>query len=283
MLLALFVLLSLGGTLGILLGADAFSSLQWLWMLPVGLVGSILGALVLVLGPCIVAILVIDVRKPQEHDSKFYRWLSEELILFLRTLLRMRIHVEGFEKVPPQGRFVLVCNHRHDSDPAFLLSVLKGRQLAFIAKKEVADMFAVGKLLHKLSGQFINRENDKEALKTILRCIRLLKEDQASVAVFPEGYVYESRTLHHFRHGVFKIATKAKVPLVVCTMRGTREVFHNILHFKATDIHIRFLATITEEEYRDITTVELSERVYAMMAADLEPDGLVYHGEEAEN
>ena len=39
MLLALFVLLSVGGTLGILLGADAFSSLQWLWMLPVSLVG----------------------------------------------------------------------------------------------------------------------------------------------------------------------------------------------------------------------------------------------------
>lgn len=276
MLLILVAILSCAGALGICFGVDAFASGQWFWVLPVSLVASVLVTVLLVLGVCLVLILVIDLKKPQEHDSKFYRGLAEHLIDFLRTVLRVYIKVEGFEKVPPQGRFVLVCNHRHDSDPAFLLSVLKGRQLAFIAKKEVAQMFVVGKILHKLSGQFIDRENDREALKTILRCIRLLKEDQASVAVFPEGYVYENRKLHHFRHGVFKIATKAKVPLVVCTMRGTREVFYNILHFKPCHIEIRFLATITEDQYRDLTTVELSEQVYAMMAADLAPDGLVH-------
>ena len=276
MLLVFVAILSCAGALGVCFGVDAFASGQWPWVLPVSLVAAVPVTTLLTLGVILVMILVIDLKKPQEQDSKFYRGLAEHLIDFLRTVLRMRIQVKGLEKVPPQGRFVLVCNHRHDSDPAFLLSVLKGRQLAFIAKREVADMFAVGKLLHKLSGQFINRENDKEALKTILRCIRLLKEDQASVAVFPEGYVYENRKLHHFRHGVFKIATKANVPLVVCTLRGTREVFYNILHFKPCDIELRFLTTVTPEQYRELTTVELSEQVYAMMAADLAPDGLVH-------
>ena len=36
-------------------------------------------------------------------------------------------------------------------------------------------------------GQMLNRENDREALKTIVTCIRLLKDDEVSIGVFPEG------------------------------------------------------------------------------------------------
>ena len=107
------------------------------------------------------------------------------------------------EQPIPSGRFLLVCNHLHEIDPAVLLRAFPKSQLAFISKREVSNMFLVGKFLHKMLGQPINRENDREALKTILNCIRLLDEDKASVAVFPEGGIRGGHVLHPLRHGVF--------------------------------------------------------------------------------
>ena len=35
-------------------------------------------------------------------------------------------------------------------------------------------MFMVGPMMHRILSQFLNRENDREALKTILNCIRII-------------------------------------------------------------------------------------------------------------
>ena len=146
------------------------------------------------------------------------------------------------------------------------------RLVAFISKREVQGFFLVGKVMHKLLCQPINRENDREALKTIVRCIQIIKEDKASIAVFPEGYIYDDRKLHHFRPGVFKIATKTKVPIVVCTMHGTHEVLPKAFKLKPSQVQMHLLQVIYPEDYEGLTTVELSERVYELMAADLGPE-----------
>ena len=133
-------------------------------------------------------------------------------------------------------------------------------------------MFIVGKVMHKMLCQPINRENDKEALKTIIKCIQILREDKASVAVFPEGYIHEDKKLHHFRSGVFKIAKKTEVPIVVCTLKGTKDAISNLLKHKHTYIEASVLQVIAPEEYKDITTVELGEQIYQIMADDLGAD-----------
>ena len=126
--------------------------------------------------------------------------------------------------------------------------------------------------MHKILCQPINRENDREALKTILKCIQIIKEDKASIAVFPEGYIQPDKKLHHFRPGVFKIATKTKVPIVVCTLQGTMHVLRNFLHLKPSTVDLHLLKVIYPEEYESLTTVELADRIYQMMAEDLGPD-----------
>jgi 1-acyl-sn-glycerol-3-phosphate acyltransferase len=142
-------------------------------------------------------------------------------------------------------------------------------------------MFLVGKLMHKILCQLINRENDREALKTILRCVDILKNDQASVAVFPEGYTSMDEKLHPFRAGAFKIALKAKVPVVVCTLQNTQKIFHNALRLRPTDVHLHLLEVIPVEEVERLTAVELSHRVHKLMADDLGP-GNVLQSEENE-
>ena len=224
---------------------------------------------------------IVDLNKPQEHDSKFYRFVLKLVVPVIMTLLQMRVHTSGLVKTPKDGRFLLVCNHINDLDPVTLLRYFSGSQLAFITKRENMSMFLVGKLMHKILCQPINRENDREALKTILNCIRLIKEDEVSIAVFPEGYTSLDGKLHKFRHGVFKIATKTKVPIVVCTLQNTNKVFHNALRVKPTDVHLHLLEVIPPEFYENMTAVELGEYVHSLMAKDLGPELVLQYEEKA--
>ena len=248
------------------------AGLHSLWLAPVSFLGSFLSLFVLAFLVLWGASLLANPQKPQQHDSRFYRTLMGLYIELLIPVARVRIHTKGLEQTPKAGRFLLVCNHLHEADPVILLHFFRKCQLTFITKQEVQSMFLVGRLMHKILCQPVNRENDREALKTIINCIRLIKEDEVSVAVFPEGYIKPDRKLHHFRSGVFKIATKTNVPIVVCTITNTNHIIKNFLHLKPTDVDLHLVKTIQPEEYAGMTTVEIADMVYHMMAEDLGPE-----------
>ena len=256
----------------ICMATGSFAGLTWLWLLPVLILGFVLLGILLAFLFLLILASVVDLNKEQKEDSKLYRKTIELYLQSALPPLRWHITTKGMEKVPATGRFLLVCNHVSLADPVVLLRVFTGKQLAFISKKENQSMFLVGKVMHKMLCQPIDRENDREALKTIIKCIQLIREDKASVAVFPEGYIHEDKKLHHFRSGVFKIAKKTEVPIVVCTLKNTKDAISNLLHHRHTPIEVSVLETIQPEAYKDLTTVELGERIYDLMAADLGPD-----------
>ncbi len=250
----------------------AFESLWVLLWLPLGFLGSFLLLAVLAFLFLWVMCQTIDTSVPREHESKFFRRMCEEYAAAIQLAVRVRVHTQGLEKIPEKGRFFLVCNHLSLADPVILLKYFKGKQVAFISKRENSSMFIVGKAMHGLMCQTVNRENDREALKTILKCIQLIKDDEVSIGVFPEGYIHKDHKLHHFRSGVFKIAQKTKVPIVVCTLKNTPQVFENMPKLKPTDVELHLVDVIAPEAYEGMTTVDLGNMVYDMMAKDLGPD-----------
>lgn len=272
MLLALITLLSALTAAGCCVLAEGFASLRFLWLLPLSFAGAFLVLLILVFGFLVLAILPLKKDGVYAHDSRFYRTLTNLYIDLIITLVGLRFETKGLEKRPKDGRFLLVSNHLHEIDPAILMHFFPKSQLAFIAKQEVKDMPLVGKILPAIQGQFINRENDREALRTIIKCIQLLKDDEVSVGVFPEGGINELRKFKHFRPGVFKIAQKAKVPIVVCTLRNTHNVLGDLMKLKRSTVPVHVLEVIQPEWLEGKTTVEIADYVYGIMAADLGPE-----------
>ena len=247
-----------------------FESFAWLWQLPVLFLALWLAQTAAVFGVLLIALSRVDQNVPQEEDDPFFRTFAKLLVPFIKTALGLRVEPKGLEMIPKEGRFMLVCNHLDDSDPAVLMHYFRNYQLAFISKRENKDMFIVGKLMHKLQCQLVNRENDREALKCILKCIEILKNDRASVAVFPEGYESLDGRLLPFRPGVFKIAQKAQVPIVVCTLQGTEDVIRNLKKLKPLPkVKFHLLEVIPAEELEGKTTVEIAQRVRQIMLADL--------------
>ena len=243
------------------------------WLLPVVFVAAFLMLALLAFLFLLYLCKRVDQSVPQEDDDPLYRKVTNLYISSVLPVLQFHVKKKGFEKLPRDGRFMLVCNHCSLADPILLLYTMPNYQLAFISKKENQNLFVIGPMMHKIQCQLLNRENDREALKTILRCIQILKEDKASIGVFPEGGILsEDGKLHHFRPGVFKIAQKANVPIVVCTMKNTLNSVPNLLHLKPTHVEVSVLDVIPPEEIKGVTTVDIAERCYQLMAADLGPD-----------
>lgn len=274
MLIGIMIALSLLASTALCAGTGAFDTLSFLWVLPIGFLGSFLLLAGVVFAVILIACALVDPDKPREKDSRFFRLIVRHVVETIVIIARIRVETKGLEKIPRSGRFMLVCNHLHEADVAILMHYFKDSQLAFVSKRENRNMFIVGKVMPMLLCPLINRENDREALKTILRCIQLLKEDKVSIGVFPEGYIHKDRKFHEFRPGVFKIAQKANVPIVVCTIRDTHHILKNFLNGKPSNVALHLLDVIPAEELQGKTTVEIAHRIHNMMAEDLGDDYL---------
>ena len=256
--------------LSLLLSAVLFACMDWpLLMLPVLFVGIFLALALLDLGFLWAVCALVDLNKPQEEDSRFYRSVMHVYIEALIQLVLVRLHTKGLENTPKDGRFLLVCNHLFIADPGIVLHCFRKSQLAFLTKKENYSLPFIGAFMHKILCQPIDRENDRQALKSIIKCIQLIKEDKVSVCAFPEGYTSKDGRVHPFRPGVFKIAQKTGVPIVVCTIQNTREIFKNLRHLRHTDVELHLVEVIPPESYAGMNTVALSDMVYEKMIADL--------------
>lgn len=240
-----------------------------IWMLPVYFVGYFAVFYLVAVLFCVIICAMVNLKKPVEKESRFYRAAMELYIDLLISFFRVKVQTKGLEKTPENGRFLLVCNHQQLADPGILLAHFRKSQLTFISKKENEKLPIINKFMHMIRCQLIDRDNDRQALKAIIECIRMIKADEVSVGVFPEGYTSKDGKLHHFRPGVFKIAQKANVPIVVCTINGTGPLFRNWGKLKRTDVDLHLVDVIPAEDLAGKTTVEISDMVYEMMIKDL--------------
>lgn len=236
------------------------------WLVPVILIASFIALVILHIAVLALSILFVDVDKPAQ-DTEIFRMLINGFLKIAFPLLRVRVHITGEEKIPTDEPFLLVSNHIHDLDPAVIYYAVPNSRLAFIAKREVRDLFPfVYKALHKLGGLPIDRENNREAVKTIISATKLIKEKTNSVAVFPEGYVSKSGELLPIRNGALKMATKSQSKIVVCTLWGTKDIPKNLFKRK-TDIYFDVLEVIDTAD--NSHTVELGEKVHQLMQENL--------------
>ena len=259
-----------------------FSNLHWLWVLPLGFVVRMALCAAAIFGFLVFICSRVDQSKPQEEDDPFFRRFAYAIIDAVSALARMKVVTSGLEKTPKDGRFLLVCNHINDIDPAVLLKYFKKSQLAFISKRENQDRFIIGPVMYKILCQGVNRENDREALKTILQSIKKIKEDEASIGEFPEGRITGDELMHPFRSGVFKIALKTQVPIVVCTLYGTQNVLKNAMRLRPSDVDFHLVKVIYPENYAGMTATEVGNMAYELMARDLGPDKVWQRPEDTE-
>ena len=247
----------------VIAGLIAGISLNLLWVLPLGFVCSFL--LCVLVYVATVGIMCLPVSKKREYGSvnSAYKSALDGAYGFIMRVSGVRLHVSGLEKLPEE-EFLLVQNHVSNYDNILTGAALKHRNLAFVSKPENFKIPIVGRIIARNLYIPIDREDARNAVKSINRAAELIRSGVTSVGIYPEGTRSKTGVLGEFRSGSFKAALKAKCPLVITAIRGTEKIKKNIFRRK-TDVYLTVLAVIMPEELMLKRTTELSDMAHGMI------------------
>lgn len=241
------------------------------WMLALMLVvlyaAFFLASIVLYILVTAVIAAFVDRNKPQERYQGFYWRIMYRVMMLIMFFCRIRVRVSGLEKLP-EGRFLLVGNHSSNFDPIITGYALKDYRLAFVSKPQNFKIPLVGGVVHKCCFLPIDRENDRAALKTILDAAAKLKSGLVSFCVYPEGTRDHGSELLPFRNGAFKIAQKAKVPIVTAALKNADTIWKN-WPFKRSAVRLEILEVMDTDTVAALKTAEIGEHVRALLAREL--------------
>ena len=133
--------------------------------------------------------------------------------------------VEGLERVPRHGPFLLVANHRSLADPPIIgwaVGHKVGRVIHFMAKEEMRRWPIIGWLAEGSGVFFVRRgEGDRSAQRAALS---LLAEGRP-IAIFPEGTRSKDGRLGPAKPGAALLAIRSGAPLLPVAITGTERLF----------------------------------------------------------
>ena len=233
------------------------------------ILGALLAVLILYflfLGVCA---LPVSPDKTYEKNSPFYRFLLESATVVALKLLRIRVHISGTERLPKDEKVLFVCNHRSNFDPLVTWCALKDWKLAFVSKPENFKVPFFGRIIRKCCFLPIDRENPRKAIITINKAAKLLKKQEVSIGIYPEGTRSRNCRLLPFHNGVFKIAQKAEAPIAVLSITGTEKISQRT-PFQPTDVYLDVLEVLPGENIKEHKTEMIGMAVRHLITNNIE-------------
>lgn len=133
-----------------------------------------------------------------------------------------KVIVTGEEHIPLRGGVVFISNHQGNFDIPILLGFID-KPKAFIAKKELKKFPLISSWMYYMNCVFMDRSSARAGLKAIQEGVAFLKQGYSQI-IFPEGTRSRGEQLGEFKPGSFKLATKAGVPIVPVTIKGSYKI-----------------------------------------------------------
>lgn len=130
-----------------------------------------------------------------------------------------KINIYGKENIPKDIPVLFVSNHQGNFDIAIFMSHID-KPKGFVAKIELNKVPILRVWMKHINCVLMDRSSLRKSVEAITKGIKVLKSGH-SLVIFPEGTRSKSDNMGEFKAGSFKLATKANVPIVPVTMKGT--------------------------------------------------------------
>ncbi len=147
---------------------------------------------------------------------------THRMVRLFLCLAGIPLAVRGLEHVPSRCACVLAVNHASFLDGLVMAAALP-EPTRFVAKRELLDHFVTSIYLTRIGTEFVERFDRQRSVKDTLRVISMVSAGHPLI-FFPEGTFRRMPGLLPFRMGAFVIASRAGMPVVPVTLRGTRSV-----------------------------------------------------------
>lgn len=130
--------------------------------------------------------------------------------------------VIGLERIPKDEPVLYVCNHQSYFDIIVSYAFCPGLT-GYVAKDDLEKVPLLRAWMRRLYCLFMNRDDARAGLKTILEAIETVKKG-VSICIFPEGTRGDGKTLGEFHAGSLKIAEKTGCPIIPVAISNTHAV-----------------------------------------------------------
>lgn len=252
----------------VLLGFDWVNGWQDFWIIIVTfIVGIFIGILLFAL---FVSVLALFIRLDKELDKpkKLYHRILKRFCEMLLQISRVKVMVRGLEKIPEDKKFLAISNHQSMYDAVAVFWTLRAFQISFILKNSLYKIPIANKFMH--AGWFfgLDRDNPREGIKVIKKSYEAIANDISSIAICPEGTRSGGYELGEFKSGSFKIALKAKCPIVVIAVQNSNQVMKRF-PWKSTKLFIDIVDVIEYSSFENMSTQEISDKCYEVLKEGL--------------
>lgn len=205
----------------------------------------------------------------EDERAQLARWTG----IWANNVIDMydwKVNITGQENIPKNQPCVFISNHQGYADIIVMFKAAEGKQIGFMAKDSLKNVPYFGKWIHAIRGVFLKRGNARESLSSIKDGVDLLKNG-FSLVIFPEGTRSHGKQMAEFKAGSFKLATRAKVPVVPVTINGSYEAFEVTgVISKNANIDVVIHPPIDTASLDRHQTANITHEVEAMIRASLE-------------
>ncbi len=173
-----------------------------------------------------------------------------------------------YESKDRNKNYLIFSNHLSFLDPLLFLSVAKN-PVTFVAKKETRKYPLVGRIIRIMEGEFLDRGNLKQELKTFKSVQeRILSDDKLDILIFPEGTRNKEpleKGVGEFHPGTFRCAFKTQANIMICPIFGTFRAVNTKYKDKYNPILIKVSKELKYDDYKDKNTIQLAEELHNLM------------------
>lgn len=161
-------------------------------------------------------------RAKDISSLRIVQW-AFKMILFLAGT---KVVIKGEENVPKNEPVLYVGNHRSYFDIVITYSRVPDLT-GYIAKKEMLRWPLLVNWMKNLHCLFLDRQDVKQGLKTILTAIDKVKAG-ISICIFPEGTRNRvNDTFMEFHEGSFKVASKSGCAVIPMAIYNSAAIFED--------------------------------------------------------
>ncbi len=198
-----------------------------------------------------------------EEKDRILLEVIKRLTSGILRINKIKVEVEGKENIPPEGSsFLIVANHASFLDIPIVFFVFD-RVLGFVSKKENGRVPFIGRWIRVLYSVFIDRSSAREGVKSLIRGAEIIKAGHPQ-AIFPDGTRSLDGKVHDFKAGSYKLAQKAKVPVVPMAIAGSYQAMPKG-RFKIKSVTIK-VKVFESRDSSELSTIEMAEKTQAMIS-----------------
>lgn len=195
-------------------------------------------------------------QDPMEKKSLRLQYSQKQL-----DALNMTVKIENSEKLPKEGQFLIIANHRSVIDPPIIEIALKETEIfgPWISKKELYNSFFFGLFVRHAGSILLDRE--KSQMSGFFADIKKAVAKGDSILIFPEGTRNKGEEpLGTFKEGSRIIALKNRLPILPLYIKtNAGKALKNAL--EDSSIHQDIIIEVGDViEYKDKTNLETSYR-----------------------